>query len=266
LIEVTESFSKQLPERFSFGAFMSIEGEIFRQVEGRRTLRFELGGRGYFIKTHSGIGWKEVFKELSQGRLPILGAENEYKAIKKLPELGVDTMTLTAYGKRGWNPAQQESFVVTESLDNRESLEDFCRDWPQSPPSIRLKRLLIDKVAEIARSLHENGLNHRDLYICHFLLEVEKLPEFLDAGEVKLALIDLHRMQFRNEVPFRWKVKDVAALHFSSMDIGLTKRDLLRFIKLYSQKPLRQELQENRGFWEKVQVRAERLYNSPLAG
>jgi Lipopolysaccharide kinase (Kdo/WaaP) family. len=245
---------------------MRIEGEVYRQVEGRRTLRFEAGGRGYFIKTHSGVGWQEIFKELTQGRLPILGAENEYRALKRLPELKIGTMTLAGYGKRGWNPAHQESFVITESLDNRESLEDFCAKWPKSPPSPRLKRLLIDKVAEVARKLHENGLNHRDLYICHFLLEVSRLPEFLEKGGVQLELIDLHRMQFRQKTPLRWRVKDVAALHFSSMDIGLTKRDQLRFIRLYSQKPLSKELKENGGFWEKVQKRAENSMLSRTLG
>ena len=266
MIELTEDFSRRLPRRFSFEDFMVLEGEVFRQVEGRRTLRFEMGGRGYFIKTHSGVGWREIFKELSQGRLPILGAWNEYQAIKQLPELGVDTMSLAGYGKRGWNPARQKSFVITESLDNRESLEDFCAEWPQSPPSVRLKRLLIEKVAEVARKLHENGLNHRDLYICHFLMEVEQLPGFLAKGSIRLELIDLHRMQFRAQTPLRWRVKDVAALHFSSMDIGLSKRDQLRFMRLYSQNSLRQELTENSAFWRQVQKRADRLYASPNLG
>jgi heptose I phosphotransferase len=265
MIELTDIFKKELPCSYSFDDFMATKGVVFRQVEGRRTLRFEIGTRGYFIKTHSGVGWREIFKELSQGRLPILGAENEYRAIKRLPELGIKTMTLAGYGKRGWNPAQQESFVITESLDNRESLEDFCAKWPQSPPPFKLKRLLISKVAEVARKLHENGLNHRDLYICHFLLEESLLPEFLKTGDIRIELIDLHRMQFRERTPLRWKVKDVAALHFSSMDIGLTKRDLFRFIRLYSERSLREELKDSNGFWRQIQKRAVRLYNSPIA-
>lgn len=243
---------------------MAMEGEIFRQVKRRKTLRFRQGGLRYFIKTHAGIGWGEIFKELSQGRLPILGAENEYRALKRLPELGIDTMKLAAYGKRGWNPAEQSSFVVTEALEGRASLEEFCADWKEAPPAFRLKLLLVKKVAEVARTLHENGLNHRDLYICHFLLETEKLPLFLKEGEIRLELIDLHRMQFRQQTPFRWKVKDVAAIYFSSMDIGLNRKDLFRFIRLYSGKPLRQELRENREFWSQVQQRAKKLYNQPI--
>lgn len=266
MFELEADFSERLPKPFSFEDFMGLEGEVFRKIEGRRTLRFVMGGRGYFIKTHSGVGWREIFKELSQGRLPILGAENEYRAIKRLPELGIKTMTLAGYGKRGCNPAQQKSFVITESLDHRESLEDFCAKWPKFPPNLKIKRLLIEKVAEVTRKLHEDGLNHRDLYICHFLLEVARLPEFLGAGVVQLELIDLHRMQFRQKTPIRWKVKDIAALHFSSMDIGLTKRDLFRFVRCYSNKPLRQQFNKEGLFWQQVQKRANKLYNSPISG
>ena len=48
-------------------------GDVFRAREGRRTLRFEAGGRHYFLKYHAGIGWQEIVKNLSQAKLPILG-------------------------------------------------------------------------------------------------------------------------------------------------------------------------------------------------
>ena len=42
----------------------------------------------------------------------------------------------------------------------------------------------------------------------------------------------------------RWRNKDLAALYFSALDIGLTRRDKLRFLRSYFQQPLRQTLQE----------------------
>jgi hypothetical protein len=45
-----------------------------------------------------------------------------------------------------------------------------------------------------------------------------------------IPLIDLHRAQLRKKTPRRWVVKDVAGLYFSVMDIGLTQRDLFRFV------------------------------------
>ena len=68
----------------------------------------------------------------------------------------------------------------------------------------------------------------------------------------KLYLIDLHRLQIRRKTPERWAVKDISGLYYSSKDIGLTKRDLLRFIKLYRGKPLREILANESKFWQKV--------------
>ena len=38
------------------------QGEVFREKEGRRTLRFPLGGKHYFLKLHQGVGWGEKSK------------------------------------------------------------------------------------------------------------------------------------------------------------------------------------------------------------
>ena len=152
----------------SFDQVMAVQGEIFRDVAGRRTLRFIRGQASYFIKTHTGVGWREIFKNLSQGKLPVLGAGNEYKAIRKLEALGIETMTIAGFGERGFNPARKQSFIITEALQNTISLEQLCMDWSEHKPDLAFKRALLIKVAEIARQLHENGVNHRDFYICHF--------------------------------------------------------------------------------------------------
>lgn len=44
------------------------------------------------------------------------------------------------------------------------------------------------------------------------------------------------------------------------MDIGLTQRDIFRFIEIYSGQPWRQSLIQDRRFWEKVTARAITLY------
>ena len=45
-------------------------------------------------------------------------------------------------------------------------------------------------------------------------------------------------------MPRRWRDKDLAALYFSALDIGLTRRDLLRFLGAYFACPLRQILRD----------------------
>ena len=199
--------------------------DIYRNKEGRKTLRFESGGKSWFLKLHSGIGWGEIVKNLLQLRLPVLGARNEYRAVEALRAVGVDTMSVAAYACKGRNPASRHSMIVTEDLVGTVSLEDYCLDWENNPPpfSVRLRILL--KLADSAGRMHRCGINHRDFYICHFHLDESTLNE----PEMRCYLIDLHRAQMRAYTPRRWQVKDLAGLYFSAMDCGLGQRDLLRF-------------------------------------
>ena len=245
---------------------MNIDGDVYREALGRRTLRFTRGNKDYFLKMHTGVGWGEIFKNLTYLRAPVVGALNEWHGVHRLKDLEIDTMTVAAYGIRGKNPATKHSFIVTEALPTETSLEDYCVKWRNNPPhtrkEVRLKRWILNKVVETARVIHENGANHRDFYLCHFLLDAHFDNEDQLLPKSKLYLIDLHRLQNRRKTPERWAVKDISGLYYSSKDIGLTKRDLLRFIKLYRGKPLREILQTEAGFWNKVKLKGERLYAS----
>jgi heptose I phosphotransferase len=242
LLFIDEPFRSLWLGRDPFAAVEALQGEVFRELEARRTLRTNVAGRGYFVKIHRGVGWPEILKNLVSLRLPVLGAANEWRAIGRLTELGVDTMRGVAFGQRGHNPATRHSFIVTEELAPTISLEDFCRDWPATPPPVALKRALIRRVADMAGRMHRGGVNHRDFYICHFLLHLDPAPT---AGSLKLSLIDLHRAQVRAETPRRWRDKDLASLYFSALDIGLTKRDCLRFLRDYFRQPLREILRDH---------------------
>jgi heptose I phosphotransferase len=135
----------------------------------------------------------------------------------------------------------------------------LANSWQKDPPKPSAKWAIINKIAEIARILHTNGVNHRDFYLCHFLLEARWLESQSD-DEPELHVIDLHRTQIREQVPYRWLLKDLAGLYFSCLDTNLTKRDLFRFINQYSQKPLKESLRENASLWTKVEHKAKSLY------
>lgn len=237
------------------------QGEIFRNKEGRRTLRFSSGERGYFLKLHQGIGWGEVFKNLLQARLPVTGARNEYEAIRALERLGIDTLGVAGFGVRGRNPARQLSFLVTDELTDVVSLEDLCRNWPAQPPPPAVKWALIRRLARISRTLHGAGINHRDYYLCHFLLAGGAPVDAEAATRQPLHLIDLHRAQIRSRVPRRWQVKDLGALYYSALDIGLTRRDVLRFLRAYFEpESLRELLARQLPLLRQIQARAGAIY------
>ena len=256
LVFIDESLRSAWAGRDPFEAVEALQGEVFRELEARRTLRTEIAGRACFVKIHRGVGWSEIFKNLVSLRLPVLGAGNEYRAIRRLEQLGVDTMHALAYGERGVNPAARHSFIVTEELAPTISLEDYCRDWPKAPPPVALKRALIKRVAEMAGRMHRGGVNHRDFYICHFLLHLDPPPS---AAEFKLSLIDLHRAQLRAKTPPRWLEKDLSSLYFSALKIGLTRRDFLRFLKGYFEKPLREVLKNEKVMLACLVLEARRL-------
>ncbi len=224
---------------------MALKGESFRHQDGRLTQRIVLGAKSYFIKQHSGVGWKEIFKNLIQFRLPVLSASNEWRAINKLASLQIAVPTVVGFGMRGINPATVESFILMEEIAPAVSLETLCADWKQHPPSFADKQKLITAVATIARVMHEHGVNHRDFYLCHFLLHPSQ----------RLYLIDLHRAMRHRLTPERWIIKDLAGLYFSSTQIGLTQRDLYRFMKIYHKSPLHTLLASEKTFWQKVLTR-----------
>lgn len=253
---IPQTIREQLPAGDAFAHIMGLRGEVFRDMPGRLTLNFKLGGQSYFVKQHFGVGWREIFKNFLSLKLPIIGAKTEKLAIEKLYQIGIPTTPLVAFGEKGCNPATQQSFVITQDLGDITSLETLCADWKNKPPPSRLKRRLIVAVAKIAQKLHDGGMNHRDFYLCHFCLDNVALKH----DEIKLYLIDLHRVGIVERISVSARMKDMAGLYFSAMDIGLTKRDYLRFLSVYRQQPLVNTLNNESGFWHKVSLRADALY------
>lgn len=250
-----EPYRELFPER-DWKSLCSLEGETFKLIQNRRTFRILRDGRGFFLKCHQGVGWGEILKNLLALRLPVLGAGNEWHAIHRLQELGVETMRPVAYGREGWNPAGLRSLLITEELAGCTSLETW---WRACPPDPLRKRILLRRLAQIARTLHQNGVNHRDFYICHFLINLA-----WDGSEegLHLYLIDLHRVQRRRQTPRRWIVKDLGSLWFSLFELGLTRGDRLRFLRDYHQRPLRESLDAEASLWAEVERRALALWQT----
>ncbi|MDZ7841781.1 MAG: lipopolysaccharide core heptose(I) kinase RfaP [Gammaproteobacteria bacterium] len=241
--------SRNLPR---LSDWLRLEGEELRRTRDRRTLRFEHGGRRYFIKAHFGVGWKEIFKNLFQLKVPVLGAGNEWLAVHLLKAMGIPTMDAVACGY-GRGLANRESFIVTRELSGMISLEEYAeREQTRIGGDPALRRELLRRVATTARALHGNGINHRDFYLCHFLFT----PPGPDQGPGTLHVIDLHRAQVRHRTPRRWRIKDIAGLYYSAFGVELTHRDRLRFIRAYTGGGnLRQALSDRR-FWARVERRA----------
>jgi heptose I phosphotransferase len=254
-----DDFARYWRDKNAFDAADDLQGEVFRRVKGRRTLRFEHDGRGFFIKVHEGVGWAEIAKNLITLKKPVVGAGNEWRAIRALQALSVPTMSIAAYGECGYNPAQRYSFLVTDDLSPAVSLETVCADWQKAPPPYRFKQLLISEVARLCRMMHTHGICHRDLYLCHFLLRCADDGSVDQTGIPHVSVIDLHRALLQPVLLSRWIKKDLAGLYYSALGAGLTRTDLLRFMCAYTHTSARQVLREDGSLWAFIQQKADKI-------
>jgi heptose I phosphotransferase len=243
-----------------FERVFALEGEVYRAIAARRTLRFVAGGRAYFAKIHRGVGWGEILKNVLTLRLPIVSARNEYEACEHLAACGLRAPTVAGFGERGLNPARRESFVVCDAHDGFVSLEDFTADWSRHPPAPEELRRLVMAVAEFARRFHAVGLAHRDFYLCHLLLDQAAWR----GGRVELGVLDLHRARIFRNLPTRWRKRDLAALLFSTLDLPISRRSWYRFVRIYTGRPLREVFAADAPFWRQVERRAVALYRRGL--
>lgn len=256
MLLLEQPFKRAWANADPYAEILALSGETYRQVEARKTMRFDFEGESFFVKYHRGTELKEIVKNLLTLRLPVLGARNEWQAIKHLQDIAIPTMTCYGYGERHWNPLKRESFIITKDLNPAISLEDYCADWAIQPPPYGLKRHLIKQLAKIVSEMHRSGLNHRDCYICHFLLQ---LPFVYGEQPAKLSVIDLHRAQIRPRTPIRWRNKDLIALYYSSFPLALSFRDYCYFLREYFAMSPRAVMKQESRLIRQAVVKAEKI-------
>jgi|TARA_B110001454_G_C12719380_1_gene434050 heptose I phosphotransferase len=248
-----------LKEEDPFKFAQEIEGKTYRDYANRKTKKFSHEGSSYFLKYHGPVGWIEIFKNLLQFKIPVVGAEREWNAILKLQSINVSCPEPVALMTSGWNPANQKSFLITKDLEGTISLEDFFIKKENLKMTFHKKRILLRNIASICRTMHLHGLNHRDLYLCHFHIKKEGSYNLND-----ISLIDLHRSQIRKRVPKRWATKDIGGLLHSVIQFGISETDCYRFLMVYFDCSLRELLKDNKDFIEKSRYRAYTMYMKPI--
>ncbi len=261
MIFLSSPFSEAWAGKDPFEEIKKIEGVVYRHVLNRSTTRFEFCGQAYYIKVHTGSSLREILKNLVCLKLPVLGAGNEYRAILKLHELNVNTMDVVAFGERGYSPFKRKSFIITKELSPTMDLRAYCLNWRLQPPSFEHKRAIIAAVADMLRRMHSGGVNHRDCYLVHFLVDLTTS----DSLNPRLFLIDLHRAQIRKRTPKRWRNKDLVELYYSSKRIGFSRTDYFYFLKRYKQSSsLRDALRQEKRLIGSIESKSGRIEKRSL--
>jgi hypothetical protein len=144
---------------------------------------------------------------------------------KELGNMNIRIPQTIAYGGQWTGLFEKRSFIITLEIPNAHSLETTLPNC-FTVQDFKEKKRFILKLADFIRRFHNTGYRHRDLYLCHIFLSEKET----------LYLIDLHRTFKPKLLGKRYKVKDLAQLHYSSPADKITLSDRIRFYLAYTQK------------------------------
>jgi heptose I phosphotransferase len=162
-------------------------------------------------------------------------AAAEWAHLKQARSLGIPVPEVVATGEHIGPWASLQSFLMVAELTECQELNVAIPELASllDPLALAaLKRRLIAEMARITAALHRARVFHKDLYLCHFYLDRARLRA--NPGDVRLALIDFHRLSEHSLWVDRWRWKDLGQLLFSTEGVGgIEPRDILRFWSHY---------------------------------
>lgn len=147
--------------------------------------------------------------------------EAELAALRLLKEKEIPTLEVVAHGTL----ADGRAFSASPDLTGYASGQVLMREGMSFAK-------LAGPTAQLAARLHQAGLHHRDLYLCHFFL----VRSGMEMPGPQAKLIDISRVR---RLPMllakRWVVKDLAQFWYSAeSEFGVTRAELERWVSEYA--------------------------------
>ena len=205
--------------------------------QGRSTARVVFHGPDgplpVFVKRHYRLRWSERLAALVDPAGKHTPGGAEFTHLARARAMGIHVPEVVAAGEWIGPGGQVQSFLMVAELTGCEPLHEAIPKLKRSlDPArfVKLKRELTMEMAEITATLHASKMFHKDLYLCHFYLDMS----LGDPVGSRLRLIDLHRLGEHHLTALRWRLKDLGQLVFSTIGVaGVERRDLLRFWRHY---------------------------------
>jgi heptose I phosphotransferase len=188
-----------------------------------------------YLKRHYRLPWATRWAALFHPAGRYSPAAAEWTHLERARALGIEVPEVVAAGEQIGPYANLQSFLIVAELTGCEALHEALPKLAErldSPTFARLKRRLIPELARMTATLHQAGLFHKDLYLCHFFLDLERLER---GGRVpRVVLIDLHRLGRHPCWLDWWRCKDLGQLLFSTYGVaGIDDGDRRRFWRCY---------------------------------
>ena len=210
---------------------------IFHPVEPPGSAPSEASTRplSVYLKRYYRLPWPlrvAAMLDPARGYSP---AAAEWAHLERARTLGVDVPEVVAAGEQIGPHAGFRSFLMVAELTGCEALHEAVPKLAErlDPRELAaLKRRVISEMARITATLHAARQFHKDLYLCHFFLDLDRLEQ--EGAPIRLVLIDLHRLGAHRLWPDWGRWKDLGQLLFSTYGIeGIDDRDRRRFWHQY---------------------------------
>lgn len=247
---VNDRYRDALPDGFDRGVMGLETPDRLHVKQGRSTARviFHPGegvpGRrvSVYLKRHYRLPWSAGLAATIHPSGGYSPAAEEWTHLERGRALGIEVPEVVAAGERIGPRGELTSFLMVAELTGCEALHEALPKLAARLDPVAfasLKRRIIAEMARIAATLHAAKLFHKDLYLCHFFLDMEKVEG--NPRDIRLVLIDLHRLTSGGAWSAWLRWKDLGQLLFSTFGVaGIGDRDLIRFWRLYRRRnPLR---------------------------
>ncbi|HZL38227.1 MAG TPA: lipopolysaccharide kinase InaA family protein [Tepidisphaeraceae bacterium] len=190
----------------------------WRTLPDRQNCTLDAQAGGERIRLH-------VKRYARTGR-PRTAAQEEFAGHQLLVSNGIPTAPLVAWGVLD----DRRSFVIFEDLAGHVPADKLMQSSAAFDG-------LLQPTADLAAKLHDAGLHHRDLYLCHFL--AENNPTFhagSSAAPMNVRLIDPARVRAMPNflTRGRWLVKDLSQFWYSTLSLPITDAQRTAWLRRYS--------------------------------
>lgn len=199
---------------------------LVKNGSGRTIYHVRLPGLDLYVKHFRATTTLNLLHQIiRQGK-----AEKEFQLAHYLAERGVATIKPVALGERRKNGILYESYLLTEAIPKGLTLFELierCILMGKMPFPARLRFSFTRELARLAASIHDAGIEHRDLHEKNIIVQPD------GDGKYRFYLLDLHELRIHRKLEWSNAKRELSRMgrYFT---LRTTPSDRLRFFLEYT--------------------------------
>jgi tRNA A-37 threonylcarbamoyl transferase component Bud32 len=219
---------------------LELPGVVVSGHVGRNVSRVTVGDETAYLKREHRVRWRDRLRSLLDGFGFVSVSEREYRVIRRLREHGLPAPQPLARGE-----VDTRAFLLLAEADGAVELQRLPRIDPE----------FAAKLGQIIAEIHNAGVDQPDLFAKHFLV---------DPSTGQITILDWQRATLREVVPWRNRVRSLAAFRATCSDGLLPPASWQAFLDSYVQST-RSESRRHNPPWARDSDLVHRAVNSAAA-